>query len=420
MIVMQALRIFALTLLGIGVALGWGLAQQRYTVCPQGPPTCPFKTIADAIQAAKPGDVVAIGPGTYRERLVLDKSLTLRGAGRANTIMRASLEDFTIVVQGTTQLTLEGVRIEAPQDEEGRWTAQGIIVTDQAKLSLHSALLTGGKLGIFVEDGASAEIYNTVISNYTDTAITVRGKAHLTLGYSVLKKNRRNFSLYVSAQGLIEENEIIGGVTEFSGESRATLRGNRFTYAPSVFYKEPGLRLLNDETRLYNNEFISYKIDVFGTTRVIMEGNKLRGQGVSFYDASSGVVANNEIINAKFGIFVRSTGSVEIEKNHITMNDGRGIEVGHAKATVRANTVSGNGSDGIVLFGRVNAEIVSNQVVQNQGWGIATLSDECYDLRVLRDRLDDIFQGIVTGSDNELKDNTKGDLCDVPESLKKP
>lgn len=418
---MRSFRILALVLLSLGSVLGGSLAQQGYTVCPQGPPTCPFKKISEAVQAAEPGSVITIGPGTYRERLVLDKSLTLRGAGRTNTTVQASLEDFTIVVQGTAQVTLEGVRIEAPQGEEGPWTAQGIKAIEQAKLLLYSALLTKGKRAIFVEDEASVEIYNTVISDYFDTAITVRGKAHLTLGYSVLKKNRRNFSLYVSAQSIIEENEIIGGLTEFSGESQVTLQGNRFTYASPVFYQDPGLRLLNAESRLYNNEFISYQIDVFGTTQLIMEGNRLRGQGISFYDSSSGIVVNNEITAAKFGIFVRSFGSVEIEKNRITANEGRGIEVGHAKTTVRENTVSGNGSDGIVLFGMANAEILSNQVINNQGWGIAVLSDECYDLRELRDRSDeDLFRGTVTGSDNELKDNTKGDLCGVPESLKKP
>ncbi len=417
---MWALRIFALALIGIGVVLGGGFARQGYTVCPQGPPTCPFKKIADAIAAAEPGDIITIGPGVYRERLVLDKSLTLRGAGRTNTTVQASLEDFTIIVQGTAQVTLEGIRIEAPQGEEG-WAAQGIKVIGQAKLSLYSALLTRGKLGIFVEDEATAEIYNTVMSDYLDTALTARGKAHLILGYSVLKKNRRNLSLYVSSQGILEENEIIGGLTEFSGESQVTLRGNRFTYASPVFYQEPGLRLLNNETRLYNNKFISYKIDVFGTTWLVMEGNKLRGQGVSLYDASSGLVVNNEITTANFGIFMRSSGSVTIERNSIAMNEGRGIEVGHAKATVRENTVLGNSSDGIVLFGKVNAEIISNQVINNQGWGIAVLSGECYDLRQLRNRSDeDLFRGTVTGFDNEITNNTKGDLCGVPESLKKP
>jgi hypothetical protein len=45
----------------------------------------------------------------------------------------------------------------------------------------------------------------------------------------------------------------------------------------------------------------------------------------------------------------------------------------------------------------------------------------CYELKELKDYSnEDLFQGTVTGFDNELKDNKKGDLCGVPESLKKP
>ncbi len=417
---MRAWCVFALAGIGMGVVLGGSLAQQGYTVCPQGPPTCPFKKIAEAVAAAEPGSTITLGPGSYREQIVIGKSLIIRGNGRTTTLLRASSEDFTIVINNTAQVVIEGLRIEGPQEEF--FAACGIHVTDRARLSLHSALLLRGKLGVFVEGEAQAEIYNTVISDYVDTAITVRGKAQLTLGYNLLRKNRRNLSLYVSAQGLIEANEIIGGLTEFSGDARVTLRGNRFVaYATPFFYEESELRILNDETHLYNNEFISYKIDVFGTTRLIMEGNKLHGQGISLFDASSGVLVGNEITQAKFGLFVRSSGSVEIQKNHMSGHDGRGIEIGHAKAILRENRISDNNSDGVVLFGSINAEILDNQIINNKGWGISTLSDECYDLRQLRDRSpEDLFRGTVTGSANELKDNTKGDLCGVPDSLKKP
>jgi len=416
---MQVLRLCALAVGGLALAFGWGLAQPSYTVCPQGPPTCPFKKIAEAIQAAEPGGTITIGPGTYSERLLIDKSLTLRGAGRTVTTLRARSEDFAITVRGTAHVTIEGIRISGPKDEF--FDIKAIQVTDQARLFLYSALLERGKLGIFVEGEAIAKIYNAVINEYLDTAVTARGKAQLTVGYSVLRKNGRNFALYMSAQGLIEENEIIGGLIEFSGDAQVTLQSNRLTFAPPVQYEKSQLRLLNSETRLYSNQFFFYKIDVFGITQLVIKDNRIEGEGVSFYDASSGIVVSNEIVKAKWGIFVRSSGSFAIERNFIGMNDGRGIELGRAQAVVRNNRVWGNNNDGIMLFGNAQLEIMGNHINDNQGWGIATLTDTCYDLRELKDYPDeDLFQGVVTGSDNILQNNKKGDLCGVPESLKKP
>jgi len=53
------------------------------TVCAKG---CAFTGINAAIGAASPGATITIGPGTYAENVVVDKPLTLQGAGRRTTI----------------------------------------------------------------------------------------------------------------------------------------------------------------------------------------------------------------------------------------------------------------------------------------------------------------------------------------------
>lgn len=44
-------------------------------------------TIQEAIDASSEGDTIVIGPGDYYENLVIDKSITLQGSGRDNTVI---------------------------------------------------------------------------------------------------------------------------------------------------------------------------------------------------------------------------------------------------------------------------------------------------------------------------------------------
>jgi pectin methylesterase-like acyl-CoA thioesterase len=57
------------------------------TVCAK---RCAFTSINAAIGAASPGATITIGPGTYTENVVVDKPLTLQGAGSHTTIEPAT------------------------------------------------------------------------------------------------------------------------------------------------------------------------------------------------------------------------------------------------------------------------------------------------------------------------------------------
>ncbi len=61
-------------------------AQGGYDVCAEG---CTYTSIQSAINAAADGSTITVGPGTYTEQLLIQKNLTLVGAGIGQTIVKA-------------------------------------------------------------------------------------------------------------------------------------------------------------------------------------------------------------------------------------------------------------------------------------------------------------------------------------------
>jgi hypothetical protein len=82
----RTLRAFAVCAVLAGCLIGAGSAWAHKTVCSTG---CAYSSIQSAINAASPGATITIGPGSYTENLVVNKSVTLDGSGKNTTIYPA-------------------------------------------------------------------------------------------------------------------------------------------------------------------------------------------------------------------------------------------------------------------------------------------------------------------------------------------
>ena len=61
-----------------------------------------YGTIQAAITAASPGDTINVKAGTYTEQLLIQKSLTLIGAGESTTIIKVPATRTGTVTEGST------------------------------------------------------------------------------------------------------------------------------------------------------------------------------------------------------------------------------------------------------------------------------------------------------------------------------
>src|SRR5215468_107505 len=88
MIMKDARRMLLAACIGVATIAGLALTAQpaeAATLCVGTGPGC-FTTIQAAVNAAHPGDHIAIGPGTYAGGITIDVSVQLAGAGSATRI----------------------------------------------------------------------------------------------------------------------------------------------------------------------------------------------------------------------------------------------------------------------------------------------------------------------------------------------
>ncbi len=120
---------------------------------------CDYVSIQAAIDAASPGDVVEVGGGTYRENLVVDMSLVLRGAGNGT--------EKPIVDAGgrgsAVTLIADGVLLEGFVLENAGFGWAGIEVRSKDNLIRSNLITDNSWYGIFLDGSSGSVIEENVV-----------------------------------------------------------------------------------------------------------------------------------------------------------------------------------------------------------------------------------------------------------------
>lgn len=172
-----------------------------------------YPTIQMAVNAASPGDTIAVAAGTFTEQVTIAKNLTLTGAGGGSTTIKAPStlvagpiagQRSIVTVSGGAQVAITDLTVAGPGTspcDSDNSLNNGLFVAQGATLDLHSAAVidvhntpilscnhtgTGIKIGLpsFVTGGPTsghATITNVLVSNYTNAGIDLLGPATATI-----------------------------------------------------------------------------------------------------------------------------------------------------------------------------------------------------------------------------------------------
>jgi hypothetical protein len=149
-----------------------GQVTGSYTVCPEN---CAYQSIQKALDNSSEGSTVTIGPGVYRENLLITKSVRLLGNSKETVIIQALDQNLPVVrvkSQPVLQLLIEGMTIgisSHPMDSTSNTTLRppaGLEFFGPIQAVLRHMVIMGNIFGIFSVDIAVTSSTQFTIAHY--------------------------------------------------------------------------------------------------------------------------------------------------------------------------------------------------------------------------------------------------------------
>ncbi|MFJ3903057.1 right-handed parallel beta-helix repeat-containing protein [Streptomyces sp. NPDC090025] len=126
-----------------------------------------YASLAAALEAAGDGDVLTVAPGTYRENLVVERAVTLRGGdGSLGSVRIAPADGVPLTVRAAA--TLQDLHIEG-QDA----AAPALLVEDGTPELLDLRIVTRSAAGLEVRGAARPTVRRTTVDNPAGVGIAV-------------------------------------------------------------------------------------------------------------------------------------------------------------------------------------------------------------------------------------------------------
>lgn len=283
-----AARVLA-TGIGIGALLisgaGQPMAAATHCVNPGGTGGC-SASIGAAVAAAAPGDTIRVAHGTYKEDVMITKSLSLIGDGDENTIIDATGKNNGITITNATDVVVSGFTVENA-DTAGIWITGSSFVTisDNRVINNDKALIPGANAscpplnGTPFESGEAEDCGEGVFLSAVDHSIlannTITGNAG---GILITDDTGPTHDNLITGNSVVRNTALDCGITlpshSEAGVFHNTVSGNDSSYngGPGVGIFAPG-----PGSKAYGNVVINNRLRGNGLPGVTMHNHAAPG-----------------------------------------------------------------------------------------------------------------------------------------------
>ncbi|MEU9339398.1 right-handed parallel beta-helix repeat-containing protein [Streptomyces sp. NPDC048290] len=405
-----------------------------------------FRTIGEALKAARAGALISVGPGRYEENLVIDTMVSMTaedGPGTVTVSPRtgAAVQLIAEAVQ-LTGLTLVGRDAEMPvvdlplgqgalQDCEitgAAWTA--VLTRHRGSLAMRGCRVTNPEGAAIVDSGDGASVIeDSVLENVGASALVISERAAPVVRRSVLRDARGNgVCANGEARGSVEDCEISHtdkpAIALEEGSTTRFLRTTVRDTTVGVYISASGQVELDECVITGTSGHGVLLADVADPVLRRCRISGVRGDGLHATARARGSVEQCEISDTEKAavhvqenagprfteVTVRGTGGVrltgrstaEFDRLTVTGTTGDGITVEDtAGPALRRSTLKDTGRHGISVTGTARVRMDSVEITGPRGSGLH-LADGGH-VQAARTTVTGARQpGIVVGERSEL------------------
>ncbi|KJS61703.1 right-handed parallel beta-helix repeat-containing protein [Streptomyces rubellomurinus] len=341
------------------------------TVCAERQEPGSYRTIGEAVQAARSGAVISVRPGRYEENLVLTKVVSItaedaRGSVRISPRRGSVVQVLAEAVQ-LTGLVLQGQDEDLPAVDVPRgqlalqdcevvgtsWTA--VLTRQQGELAMRGCrVVNPAGAGLVETSTGSSVIEDSVVEHLGTSALVIGERANPTVRRCVLRDARGNgVCANGESRGVLEDCEISG------------------TDKPAVAIEE------QSSTRLVRTGIRDAELGVFvgSTARVVLEDctvTAVRGHGYVLTNGTDPLLRRCRAVRTRgHGLHIAGRARGTLEDCEVTAAAQAGIHVGGSAgpSLLRAVVRDGEG-DGVEITGESAAEFDRLEVHGPAGTGV--------------------------------------------------
>jgi parallel beta-helix repeat protein len=330
-----------------------------------------YPTIQEAINAANAGDTIFVRNGTYRENVVVNKTVSLIGENKNTTIIDGNKTGSVVKIAANNTIV--------------SW------------LTIQNSGTSFADSGIWLYHVNGSTISNNIIRNNGYYGINAEFSVCNVTGNHVGRNKDTGIWLF---RGPVKDiSYVCNNTVENNGYEGIALSYTKGVVTGNVVRNNTQYGIILE------NSF-----DSSATWNTITDnewGIHLRDSGFAI---SNYLIANNVVEDNIGGIDSESSVNATISGNKIIDNKGSYGVVSHAGyASMNNNTISGN-SGGAYITGADGSTLKKNLIMNNENYGILLHSDSCtiQDNQVLNSDIGISIEGSANSIyHNSFSNNTK-------------